>query len=158
GRDTLSGGAGCDILFGGDGDDCVEGGAGADVFVLGMRGGDGDDSYRGGQGADLYWIVGAFDDDVIRDFNLAEGDRLAIDADLGPVAMRRAACDADDLEITVGRGRDPSVPTLGEFFRCHPDVASRPKKRQFSGAQVEQTLDRIDAGPDSPALDDARLD
>ena len=160
GRDSLKGGAGSDILFGGGDDDSVEGEAGSDIFVLGMSGGDGDDSYRGGQGADLYWIVDAFERDVIWDFAPGEGDRLVIDAGMEdePISMRRAACDADDLEITFGSGRNASVLTLDEFFRYSPDLGSMPRKGLFSTAQVEQILARIETGPDHPLLDDAGAD
>lgn len=160
GRDTLQGGAGSDILVGGDDDDCIDGGAGADLFVLGMKGGDGDDTFIGGQGADIYWIVGAFDEDVICDFSLRDGDRLVIEASMRAegISMRRASGDADDLEITFGSRRDASVLTLDEFFRTNPDLGSMPKKGQFSAAQTQQILARIETGSDHPLLVEAQTD
>lgn len=64
GADTLLGGAGQDIIFGQGGDDHIEGGKGNDVMI-------------GGKGADTFmWRVGDQGKDVIRDFNVREGDRL----------------------------------------------------------------------------------
>ena len=158
GRDTLKGGAGADLLFGGEGKDSLEGGSGDDLFVLGMKGGDGEDSYRGGQGADVYWIVGAFDDDVIWDFSLGEGDRLAFDTQMADeaITMRRAPGDVDDLEITIGSGRGSSTLTLDEFFRLNTDLASMPRRGQFSEAQVQHILDLLEANPDHPGLVDSQ--
>lgn len=158
GRDTLKGGAGSDLFCGGGGQDCLEGGAGDDVFVIGMDGGDGDDNYRGGQGADIYWIVGAFDDDVVWDFSIGDGDRLMIDPSMHgeAVAMRRAAGDADDLEISFGSGRGSSTLTLDEFFRFNPDLASMPRRGPFSEAQVQHILDLLEADPDNPSFVDAQ--
>lgn len=64
GADTLLGGAGQDIIFGQGGDDHIEGGKGEDVLI-------------GGKGADTFvWRAGDEGKDVIRDFNVQEGDRL----------------------------------------------------------------------------------
>ncbi|MCX5508149.1 retention module-containing protein [Pseudomonas sp. BJa3] len=64
GADTLLGGAGQDIIFGQGGDDHIEGGKGDDVLI-------------GGKGADTFvWRAGDEGNDVIRDFNVQEGDRL----------------------------------------------------------------------------------
>jgi Ca2+-binding RTX toxin-like protein len=52
---TLTGGAGNDILIGGEGDDILLGGSGADTFV---------------------WQAGHSGNDVIKDFNTTEGDRI----------------------------------------------------------------------------------
>ncbi|MCQ4346918.1 Ig-like domain-containing protein, partial [Pseudomonas stutzeri] len=55
GNDYISGGAGNDTLIGGEGDDILLGGTGADTFV---------------------WKAGDTGKDVIKDFNIAEGDRI----------------------------------------------------------------------------------
>jgi Ca2+-binding RTX toxin-like protein len=84
GRDKLYGGQGKDILFGNDGNDMLMGGKNADILV----GGSGDDVLRGGKGADQFVFnpgnVGPGGEklegrDVVRDFNIAEGDTLVLD-------------------------------------------------------------------------------
>ncbi|MEJ2458071.1 MAG: S8 family serine peptidase [Novosphingobium sp.] len=94
GDDRLSGGAGHDYLNGGTGSDTLFGGAGNDHLV-GLAGDDllkgdaGDDWIEGGAGRDrLYGGIGAdtfvFDisergaQDILYDFNAAEGDRILI--------------------------------------------------------------------------------
>jgi subtilisin-like proprotein convertase family protein len=63
GDDVVLGNAGNDRLDGGPGDDRIEGGAGNDRLV-------------GGPGSDTFVFAGAIADDVIEDFNAAEGDRI----------------------------------------------------------------------------------
>ncbi|RJL52588.1 Ig-like domain-containing protein, partial [Pectobacterium carotovorum] len=64
GNDTLYGGAGNDLLYGGSGDDILIGGAGGDTLI-------------GGAGADTFkWQAGDIGNDVIKDFNAKEGDRI----------------------------------------------------------------------------------
>ncbi|WP_368350136.1 Ig-like domain-containing protein [Pectobacterium peruviense] len=64
GNDTLYGGAGNDLLYGGSGDDILIGGAGSDTLI-------------GGAGADTFkWQAGDIGNDVIKDFNAKEGDRI----------------------------------------------------------------------------------
>ncbi|MFC3396438.1 Ig-like domain-containing protein [Brenneria rubrifaciens] len=64
GNDTLLGGTGNDLLYGGDGDDVLIGGPGSDVLV-------------GGAGADTFnWQSGDIGNDLIRDFNASEGDKI----------------------------------------------------------------------------------
>ncbi|MEQ9948989.1 Ig-like domain-containing protein [Pectobacterium aroidearum] len=82
GNDTLNGGAGNDILFGqggndtligGEGNDLLYGGAGDDILI----GGPGGDTLIGGAGADIFkWQAGDIGNDVIKDFNAKEGDRI----------------------------------------------------------------------------------
>ena len=105
--DTVSGGGGNDILCGGKGRDCLDGGTGDDIFRLGAKSGDDNDVYNGGSGRDLFLLVAEFDRDVIQNFSIAQGDRLAISdldevAELGRYAftMERSSRDADDLMIT----------------------------------------------------------
>ena len=86
GDDMLDGGAGGDVLFSGDGNDTLHGGAGNDS----LDGGDGDDTLDGGpgtadvlfggSGADTFLFTQLSDGgDVVRDFNAAEDDTVAID-------------------------------------------------------------------------------
>ena len=71
--DLLRGGDGDDILFGFAGHDRLEGGNGSDT----LYGGKGNDILIGGAGADSFvWNAGDLGNDVIRNFNAAEGDRI----------------------------------------------------------------------------------
>ncbi|MGY1408093.1 Ig-like domain-containing protein [Luteimonas sp. A611] len=64
GNDILDGGLGNDLLFGQGGNDV-------------LRGGQGDDILYGGAGADTFvWEEGDMGNDLIRDFNIADGDRI----------------------------------------------------------------------------------
>ncbi|MDB5475841.1 MAG: alkaline metalloproteinase [Phenylobacterium sp.] len=76
GNDTLHGGSGAEILRGGQGDDSITGGGGAD-FISGDRG---NDTMSGGTGADIFHTFSGAGLDRVLDFNLAEGDRVQIDA------------------------------------------------------------------------------
>ncbi|MBC3483239.1 immunoglobulin-like domain-containing protein, partial [Pseudomonas sp. SWRI77] len=82
GKDFLSGGNGNDILFGQGGDDTLDGGRGNDILLGGtgkdiLIGGQGDDILIGGSGADTFvWKSGDLGNDVIKDFKVAEGDRI----------------------------------------------------------------------------------
>lgn len=153
GSDSLDGGVGNDLIDGGIGRDILAGGAGNDVFRMGARGGDDDDIYRGGSGADLWLITDRFDDDVIQDFRIAEGDRLMGSGagwdDPATMALRngtmlslgRSACDRDDLEITFRFDGRTSVLTLDEFFVLNPGYgAAVPIRGVFSDSQAETIL------------------
>ncbi|WP_346330246.1 immunoglobulin-like domain-containing protein [Pseudomonas sp. AFG_SD02_1510_Pfu_092] len=91
GNDLLNGGAGNDLLFGQGGDDTLDGGKGNDILIGGLGkdtllggegndillGGKGDDTLTGGSGADTFvWKSGDTGSDVIKDFKVAEGDRI----------------------------------------------------------------------------------
>ncbi|MBH3345182.1 type I secretion C-terminal target domain-containing protein, partial [Pseudomonas parafulva] len=82
GNDILSGGNGNDILFGQGGNDILDGGKGNDILLGGsgndtLIGGPGDDILIGGSGADTFvWKAGDYGNDVIKDFNRSEGDRI----------------------------------------------------------------------------------
>lgn len=73
GNDRLYGGGGIDILYGDDGSDALYGGAGDDT----VTGGAGIDFLYGNTGADTF-VLDAGSVDRIRDFQLAEGDRIDI--------------------------------------------------------------------------------
>ncbi|MCG5242222.1 beta strand repeat-containing protein [Azospirillum doebereinerae] len=75
--DSLRGDDGRDYLFGGAGDDTLQSGNGDDM----LAGSVGDDYLVGGNGADLFlWSVGD-GNDLIRDFNASQGDRISLAAD-----------------------------------------------------------------------------
>nr|WP_206742720.1 immunoglobulin-like domain-containing protein [Pseudomonas fulva] len=82
GNDILSGGNGNDILFGQGGNDILDGGKGNDILLGGsgndtLIGGPGNDILIGGSGADTFvWKAGDYGNDVIKDFNRSEGDRI----------------------------------------------------------------------------------
>ncbi|WP_339459961.1 beta strand repeat-containing protein, partial [Pseudomonas sp. EA_105y_Pfl2_R69] len=70
---TIIGGSASSTLTGGDGNDYIDGGAGNDILI----GGEGDDILLGGSGADTFvWQAGHSGNDVIKDFNTTEGDRI----------------------------------------------------------------------------------
>lgn len=73
GRNTLRGERGNDTLNGGDGNDMLYGGRNDDLLI----GGGGTDNLYGQDGADTFGFdLGSVD--VVRDFDLAEGDKLDI--------------------------------------------------------------------------------
>lgn len=81
GNDQLHGGAGRDVLYGGEGNDRLLGDGGDDALHGGdgqdrLNGGAGNDLLSGGAGADTFIFRINEGDDVIRDFNAAQGDRI----------------------------------------------------------------------------------
>ncbi|MCI5048789.1 MAG: type I secretion C-terminal target domain-containing protein [Rickettsiales bacterium] len=75
-NDVLAGGGSHDELFGEDGDDRLNGGSGTDI----LYGGDGFDRLTGGTGSDVFvFQATAYNDvDVIRDFSVADNDKINI--------------------------------------------------------------------------------
>lgn len=91
GDDTLNGGRGDDSILGGDGNDRLVGHRGDDI----LYGGAGNDLYIGGTGADTFVLRQGEGVDVIRDFDITEGDRIQLSGGLT----------FEDLTITpFGRG------------------------------------------------------
>ncbi|WP_306253248.1 Ig-like domain-containing protein [Parvularcula sp. IMCC14364] len=88
GDDTLVGGAGNDTLFGGDGGDILDGRRDDDI----LSGGAGNDVLFGKAGFDTFLFEDDFGNDVIADFNAADGEE---DIDLSAVT---AITDFADLE------------------------------------------------------------
>ncbi|OKH36827.1 hypothetical protein NIES2119_15505 [[Phormidium ambiguum] IAM M-71] len=83
GNDTLYGGAGNDriegsddndILFGEAGNDTLYGDTGNDTLI----GGAGSDQLTGGNGSDIFVLVNGAGTDTIRDFRLAQGDKIGL--------------------------------------------------------------------------------
>ncbi|MCE1116558.1 immunoglobulin-like domain-containing protein, partial [Pseudomonas sp. NMI795_08] len=110
GNDILLGGSGNDTLLGGEGNDLLFGGAGNDTLI----GGKGDDIMTGGTGADTFvWKAGDLGNDVIKDFNVKEGDRL----DLSDLLQGEKASTIDNfLKITtVGGESTLQVSTEGKL-------------------------------------------
>ena len=153
--DTVNGGDGNDILCGGEGRDRLDGGAGDDIFRLGAKCDDDSDVYNGGSGSDLFLLVAGFDRDVIQNFSIAQGDRLAI-FDLDEVAalgrcaftMERSSRDADDLMITFDIFDRRSELTLDEFFALNPGYGGTPRRGIFSDAQAGTLLSAISLDAD----------
>lgn len=85
GSDTVNGGAGADTLIGGKDDDVIRGGRDNDVLE-GANGADwlsgdvGSDTISGGAGGDLFHASVGAGLDRVTDFNLADGDRVQLDA------------------------------------------------------------------------------
>lgn len=82
GDDELAGGEGNDQLSGGAGNDRLDGGDGNDILL----GGGGSDTLKGGKGSDTFQFKSKADtpagsrNDVIRDFDRAEGDTIDLSA------------------------------------------------------------------------------
>ncbi len=114
GADTLFGDAGNDVLYGDEGADRLSGGAGNDTLYGGLSsdngadgesydilyGGAGDDVFYGGEGVDWIYTGEGADRivietlngfDVIADFDVAAGDRLAIASNVNGLTLTDAA-------------------------------------------------------------------
>ena len=120
-NDSLTGDEGADIVYGNLGDDTLEGGPGNDLIRGGqgndvLRGGDandwlsgdrGSDTVSGGAGADIFHTFAGAGLDRVLDFNLGEGDRVAVDAG-GSYTLSQVGADtvidfgAGDQMVLVG--------------------------------------------------------
>lgn len=102
GADTLLGGAGDDIIFGQGGDDYIRGGAGNDILF-------------GGSGADTFvWKAGDVGNDVVKDFDAGQGDRL----DLSDLLADVSISDIDSyLRMAIANDQETvlEVSTEGRF-------------------------------------------
>lgn len=96
GRDRLYGEDGADTLKGGGDNDVLDGGAGADW----LAGGRGNDTLTGGAGADVFAFALDTGHDTVLDFHRAEGDRIALAADMTWTAA--TATDGTLLHFTGG--------------------------------------------------------
>lgn len=74
GNDIVYGGLGNDLVYGGQGDDIVYGNQGRDT----LHGGLGNDTLIGGEEADFFQFGSGDGNDIILDFNAADGDRLSL--------------------------------------------------------------------------------
>jgi Ca2+-binding RTX toxin-like protein len=95
GNDSIVGGAGFDDINGNKGDDTISDTQGGDDWLVGGQGNDlisasvggdfisgdrGNDTMSGGTGADIFHTFSGAGLDRVLDFNLAEGDRVQVDA------------------------------------------------------------------------------
>ncbi|USD95929.1 hypothetical protein CTT30_07485 [Vibrio coralliilyticus] len=125
--DTLSGGAGDDILFGQGGDDTLDGGAGNDILLGGagddtLIGGLGSDILSGGDGEDEFvWHYGDLDGstDVITDFHVSEdkidiSDLLGQDETMEELLSDVSAnvVDSNGIELTIQRDNGQTTQSI----------------------------------------------
>jgi Ca2+-binding RTX toxin-like protein len=101
GADSLTGGAGNDTVRGGQGDDTLSGGAGNDW----LSGDLGSDTMTGGAGADIFHSFNGAGIDVVKDFSVADGDRVMLD----PGTVYHTAQVGADLVITFGTAGDQMI-------------------------------------------------
>jgi len=107
GANIMNGNLGDDVVIGGAGDDTVRGGQGADSLSGGagndhLLGDLGNDSMTGGTGADTFHFQLGGGQDLVTDFNAAEGDHLELDG----VATYSLTQDAVGAVISIGLGGD----------------------------------------------------
>ncbi|TFH76263.1 type I secretion C-terminal target domain-containing protein [Pseudomonas kribbensis] len=149
GNDTLLGGAGNDILFGGGGNDVLDGGKGNDILLGGsgndtLIGGQGNDILIGGSGADTFvWKAGDTGNDVIKDFNASEGDRI----DLRDLLQGESGSTIDNfLKITTVDGVSSlQVSSAGKFNSADaaaatPDVTIKLEGNNWSTANIHNLI------------------
>ncbi|UDI93110.1 retention module-containing protein [Pseudomonas sp. IAC-BECa141] len=149
GNDTLLGGAGNDILFGSGGNDLLDGGKGNDILLGGtgndtLIGGQGNDILIGGSGADTFvWKAGDTGNDVIKDFNASEGDRI----DLRDLLQGESGSTIDNfLKITTVDGVSSlQVSSAGKFNSADaaaatPDVTIKLEGNNWSTANIHNLI------------------
>ncbi|WP_460089416.1 LapA family giant adhesin [Pseudomonas sp. S2_E02] len=149
GNDTLLGGAGNDILFGSGGNDLLDGGKGNDILLGGtgndtLIGGQGNDILIGGSGADTFvWKAGDTGNDVIKDFNASEGDRI----DLRDLLQGETGSTIDNfLKITTVDGTSSlQVSSAGKFnsgdaAAATPDVTIKLEGNNWSSANIHNLI------------------
>lgn len=116
GNDTIYGGTGDDLIRGGQGDDYLSGDAGNDILIGDL----GADTLVGRQGADTFVLTHAdptIDQaDLILDFNLAEGDRIAVVGDIDPSALILSPV-GNDTHILL-----PEAGIFGVIQNAQPDL------------------------------------
>ena len=149
GNDTLMGGAGNDILFGSGGNDSLDGGKGNDILLGGtgndtLMGGQGNDILIGGSGADTFvWKSGDTGNDVIKDFNASEGDRI----DLRDLLQGETGSTIDNfLKITTVDGVSSlQVSSTGQLnsgnaAAATPDVTIKLEGNNWSSASLHNLI------------------
>ena len=107
GNDKINGGDGEDFLIGGIGNDEVDGKAGADVAILGAGAdafswlpGDGDDTVEGGADGDRVAFSGSVASESVK--LAANGPRVSLTRDVGPVALDLAGVETIDYRALSG--------------------------------------------------------
>ena len=149
GNDTLLGGAGNDILFGSGGNDLLDGGKGNDILLGGtgndtLIGGQGNDILIGGSGADTFvWKSGDTGNDVIKDFNASQGDRI----DLRDLLQGETGSTIDNfLKITTVDGVSSLQVSSGGKFNsgdaaaATPDVTIKLEGNNWSSANIHNLI------------------
>ncbi|WP_442967300.1 immunoglobulin-like domain-containing protein [Pseudomonas sp. WJP1] len=140
GNDFLLGGTGKDLLDGGDGNDTLLGGDGNDTLL----GGKGDDTLIGGLGGDTFvWKAGDTGNDVIKDFNANQGDRI----DLRDLLQGESGSTIDNyLKITTVDGVSSlQVNSAGNFNSTNaaaakPDVTIKLEGNNWSSANLHNLI------------------
>ena len=104
GADTLFGGQAQDTLFGGQGDDRLLGNLGDDELVGNL----GNDMLTGGAGADRFSFSGPSGQDIVTDYNAAEGDAVT-----GGLYSRQSAFAIIDEGLLLSAGDGSSLLLVG---------------------------------------------
>ena len=141
--DILNGGNGHDVLYGNGGHDLLNGGDGNDLLI----GGVGNDTLIGGAGADTFmWKSGDFGNDVIKDFNAAEGDRIDISELLPDTANANNLLDYLKVDTVTNTLQ---VSTTGDLAN-NVDVTIKLEGVNLSqyGATSSQIVNSLVAGAD----------
>ncbi|WP_095151683.1 retention module-containing protein [Pseudomonas sp. Irchel s3b5] len=137
GIDTLYGGTGNDILLGGTGDDMLDGGDGNDVLL----GGKGNDTLIGGLGGDTFvWKAGDTGNDVIKDFNADQGDRI----DLRDLLQGETGSTIDNF-LKITEAGVLQVSSTGQFnsgnaAAATPDVTIKLEGNNWSSANLHNLI------------------
>ncbi len=137
--DTLTGNAGNDIILGLAGNDTLDGKAGDDVIY----GGSGNDTMTGGAGADRFiWKTGDVGNDVIKDFNSKEGDRIDLQ---GLLQGATRASIGNFLQITTVEGASTlQVSSAGKLNQAgglaNADVRIMLEGNDLSGTTVDALI------------------
>ena len=126
GDDTLIGGSGAEVFFGGNGNDFVDGNAGADTAFLG-RGddtfvwdpGDGSDVVEGGSGFDTHVFNGAGGNEIMA--ATASGGRVLFTRNLGNIVMDLNGVEVIDVR-PLGGTDTVTVHDVGETDLERVDV------------------------------------
>ncbi|VXB87839.1 hypothetical protein PSEUDO8AS_40114 [Pseudomonas sp. 8AS] len=151
GDDTLSGGAGVDYLDGGSGNDSLIGDSGNDILIGDsgndiLLGGSGNDALTGGSGADLFiWKAGDTGNDVIKDFNAGEGDRIDLSDLLSGMD--------DSADLSQYLGLDTATSTLlistTGTLATGADVTIKVENAGVNVLTASDTINSLIAGGDS---------
>ena len=105
-NDVLVGGDGNDTLIGGRGNDTLIGGKGNDI-LFGISG---SNTMTGGSGSDTFVLNAGRGYDVVKDFNAAEGDKLALPGKLSFDKLTFVSVGSDTL---IERGHHKVALLLG---------------------------------------------
>ena len=149
GSDHLLGGDGNDILFGQGGNDILDGGNGNDILYAGsgtvtLIGGPGNDTLIGGSGVDTFvWKSGDIGNDVVQNFNVAQGDRI----DLTDLLHNETASTIDNF-LKLASASDGSavlqISSAGNLNAAggvaNADVTIKLEGVSFSGSSINSLI------------------